>query len=340
MGIDDSIMSKSEDSLVTKPAADVAPQTQGNTHSKDASLDCEDSTLGTDTSEVDKSVTVKQVKTITTKQKKTIKQIVQGPHGEEQVTEKKVEENPVEQESYTTSYVGKLKLNIKQGKDLEKKDVVQKADPYILVKFGSQESKSKKVKNTLNPVWNHEVTLDLERTSPREVEFQLLDWERFGKDEPMGRVVLPLETLVREDYQDGVWVDLQGCKSGQILVSTEFSGSIARELVGGGVRELRNLLEQKKVEEPVVEENSDEGSTLVTKVTKTTTKRTRVVRRVMIGPDGKEHVTEEVVEEPEGLQMADDTIKNTLEAEKTSQDHKKTSEAETTSQDQKNTSEE
>ena len=73
--IDDSIMSKSEDSLVTKPAADVAPQTQGN--SKDASLDCEDSTLGTDTSEVDKSVTVKQVKTITTKQKKTDNPYVQ-----------------------------------------------------------------------------------------------------------------------------------------------------------------------------------------------------------------------------------------------------------------------
>merc|ERR1712223_1622618 len=162
MGIDDSIMSKSEDSLVTKPAADVAPQTQGNTHSKDASLDCEDSTLGTDTSEVDESVTVRQVKTITTKQKKTKKQIVQRPDSEEQVTEEKVEEGPVQRESYTTSYVGKLKLNVKQGKDLEKKDVVQKADPYVLVKFGSQESKSKKVKNTLNPVWNHEVILDLD----------------------------------------------------------------------------------------------------------------------------------------------------------------------------------
>merc|ERR1712223_135834 len=333
MGIDDSIMSKSEDSLVTKPAADVAPQTQGNTHSKDASLDCEDSTLGTDTSEVDESVTVRQVKTITTKQKKTKKQIVQRPDSEEQVTDEKIEEGPVERESFTTSYVGKLKLNVRQGKDLEKKDVVQKADPYVFVKFGSQESKSKKVKNTLNPVWNHEVILDLEGTSPREVEFQLMDWERFGKDEPMGRVVLPLETLVREDYQGGVWVDLQSCKSGQILVSTEFSGSIARELVGGGVRELRNLLEQKKVEEPVVEENPDEGSTLVTKVTKTTTKRTRVVRRVMIGPDGKELVTEEVVEEPEGLQMADDTIKNTSEAETMSQDHKNISEEEAGAQD-------
>merc|ERR1712083_378465 len=177
------------------------------------------------------------------------------------------------------------------------------ADPYVLVKFGSQESKFKKVKNTLNPVWNHEVSLDLERTSPREIELQLMDWERFGKDEPMGRAVLPLDELVREEYKDGARVDLQECKSGRIFIATEFSGSVAKEVIGGGVRELRNLLEQGKVQEPVVEEEP-EGSTLVRNDTKTTTKRTRIVRRVMIGPDGKEHVTEQVVEDPECLTIA------------------------------------
>merc|ERR1712212_781242 len=134
----------------------------------------------------------------------------------------------------------------------------------------------------------------------------LMDWERFGKDEPMGRAVLPLETLVREEYKEGVWVDLQACKSGKIFITTDFSGSVARELIGGGVRELRNLLEQGKVEEPIVEENSD-GNTFVRNVTKTTTKRTRVVRRVIIGPDGKEQIIEHVVEDPEGLTIAQES---------------------------------
>merc|ERR1712083_936934 len=134
-------------------------------------------------------------------------------------------------------------------------------------------------------------------------ELQLMDWERFGKDEPMGRAVLPLDELVREEYKDGVWVDLQGCKSGRIFIATECSGSVAKEVIGGGVRELRNLLEQGKVQEPVVEENS-EGNTFVRNVTKTTTKRTRVVRRVMIGPDGEEQITEHVVEDPEGLTIS------------------------------------
>merc|ERR1712181_211740 len=295
--IDESLLSKSEDSPVTKPTVELVPQIQGETHRKDSPQESEDSATSMDTSEVDKSITVKQVKRVTTEHKKVTTRIVKGPDGQEHVTEEIVDEGPIAVESYTTSYAGKLKLTIKQGKDLEKKDVVQKADPYVLVKFGSQESKSKKVKNTLNPVWNHEVSLNLERTSPREIEVQLMDWEGLGKDEPMGRAVLPLETLVGEEYKEGVWVDLQGCKSGKIFITTEFSGSVAKELIGGGVRELRNLLEQGKVKEPVVEEDP-EGNTLVRNVTKTTTKRTRIVRRVKIGPDGKEHITEHVVEDP------------------------------------------
>merc|ERR1712130_905898 len=54
-------------------------------------------------------------------------------------------------------------------------------------------------------------------------------------------------------------------------------------------------------QEPIVEEDSD-GKTFVRNVTKTT--RTRVVRRVIIGPDGEEHITEHVVEDPEGLTIA------------------------------------
>ncbi len=82
---------------------------------------------------------------------------------------------------------------MKQGENLEKKDVFQKADPYVLINFGSQSFKSNTVKNTLPPVWNHEVTLDLDRTSPQDIEIKVMDWERFGKDEPMGEVLLPVE---------------------------------------------------------------------------------------------------------------------------------------------------
>merc|ERR1712179_97522 len=139
-------------------------------------------------------------------------------------------------------------------------------------------SKSKKKNNTLTPVWNHEITLDLTQTSPSEIEMKLMDWERFGKDEPMGRVLLPVELAVSKSSQDSFWVALDDCKSGQILISTQFSGSeetvtqshvekespvteiplTIEEKVSddkGGVKELKKLLQDSKTSSQTSEES-------------------------------------------------------------------------------------
>merc|ERR1711874_170266 len=145
-----------------------------------------------------------------------------------------------------TTFVGTMKIKIHQAKELEKKDLVQKADPYLVIRFGLQESKSEKVKNSLTPVWNYETTIDLQRTSPSMIEIQLMDWERIGKDEPMGKVVLPVGEAVKKSAKGSFWMDLQDCKSGKILISTEFNGSDAKGVIGGGVKELRDMLQSDK----------------------------------------------------------------------------------------------
>merc|ERR1712013_15977 len=112
------------------------------------------------------------------------------------------------------------------------------------------ESKSDKVKNSLTPVWNHETTLDLQKTSPRMIEIQLMDWERIGKDEPMGKVVLPVGEAVKKSSKGSFWLDLQDCTSGKILISTEFNRSGAKGNVGGGAKELRGLLKSDSSKDP------------------------------------------------------------------------------------------
>merc|ERR1712130_884214 len=87
-------------------------------------------------------------------------------------------------------YAGKLQITVMKAEDLEKMDLLQKADPYVNVKYGSQISKSKKKKNTLTPEWNHKVDLTLEGESLEEIQIEVMDWERLGKDEPMGKVSL------------------------------------------------------------------------------------------------------------------------------------------------------
>merc|ERR1712083_585704 len=122
-------------------------------------------------------------------------------------------------------YTGKLQITIIKAEELEKMDLLQKADPYVNVKYGSQLSKSNKKKNTLTPEWNHKVELSLEGENLEEIEIEVMDWERLGKDEPMGKVTLPLEVAVEKSSEGGFWLNLEDCKSGKVLVSSEFSGT-------------------------------------------------------------------------------------------------------------------
>merc|ERR1712223_1064692 len=145
-------------------------------------------------------------------------------------------------------YTGKLQINVIKAEDLEKMDVLQKADPYVNVKYGSQVSKSKKKKNTLTPEWKHKVDLNLEGESLDEIEIEVMDWERLGKDEPMGKVALPLEVAVDKSSEGGFWLDLKGCKSGRLMVATEVSGSKTQRTVTMRVTENVSKKESSETE--------------------------------------------------------------------------------------------
>merc|ERR1712012_811790 len=145
-------------------------------------------------------------------------------------------------------YTGKLQINVIKAEDLEKMDVLQKADPYVNVKYGSEVSKSKKKKNTLTPEWNHKVDLNLEGESLDEIEIEVMDWERLSKDEPMGRVALPLEVAVDMSSEGGFWLDLKNCKSGRLMLATEFSGTKTQRTVTMRVTENVSKKESSETE--------------------------------------------------------------------------------------------
>merc|ERR1712156_927041 len=145
-------------------------------------------------------------------------------------------------------YTGKLQFNVIKAEDLEKMDVLQKADPYVNVKYGSQVSKSKKKKNTLTPEWNRKVDLNLEGESLDGIQIEVMDWERLGKGEPMGKVALPLEVAVDKSSEGGFWLDLKNCKSGRLMVATEFSGTKTQRTVTMRVTENVSKKESSETE--------------------------------------------------------------------------------------------
>merc|ERR1711962_745654 len=200
----------------------------------------------------------------------------------------------------TVSYDGKLKITVVQAEELEKKDFLRKADPYVIVNYGSQSSQSEKVKNTLSPVWNHEATLDLNNTSHGPIEIKLMDWERLGKDEHMGRALIPVELAVSKSSQGTFWVDLQDCKSGKVLISTEFVGRGAQNIISVTTSDVTNIKKEtvSTVLKDEVQLDSNKNSKLAGIV------KAQYAKRIDESLTTKEH-EKEVVAHGEGSEASD-----------------------------------
>lgn len=48
-----------------------------------------------------------------------------------------------------------MRVHVFEARDLEKKDVTGKSDPYVILKVGAQEFKTPVIKRDLNPQWDH-----------------------------------------------------------------------------------------------------------------------------------------------------------------------------------------
>merc|ERR1719239_1292673 len=126
----------------------------------------------------------------------------------------------VQEKSQTTKLEpkGSLKLIIHNAASLGNKDMIGKSDPYAVIEYGKQKSKSKTIKSNLNPVWEHEAILDLDKEKADVITITVYD-EDYGKDDVMGIFELPvkealcMKSLHQQEYS------LKNCKSGKISVS-------------------------------------------------------------------------------------------------------------------------
>merc|ERR1712062_262611 len=85
-------------------------------------------------------------------------------------------------------------LYIHKARNLENKDILGKSDPYIHVRFGSQEARSSTVDNTLNPEWQFHTEFVTDDSSPTSVEIKIFD-DDFGKSDPLGKLTLDLASF-------------------------------------------------------------------------------------------------------------------------------------------------
>jgi len=100
-----------------------------------------------------------------------------------------------------------------------------KSDPYIRLKLENQEYKTKTAKRTIAPKYDQDFEFFVTEKNS-ELELAVWHWDRFRKDEFMGRATLKIYTLKEGTAQ--LWLPLEKIKdsdkvSGDILVHYTFS---------------------------------------------------------------------------------------------------------------------
>merc|ERR1711936_158912 len=107
------------------------------------------------------------------------------------------------------------------GRDIEKKGMFGKADPYVKLTLGKRETKSATVKNNHNPEWNLKATFTVDQNTNEKLTIAVFD-EDLGKDDSLGITSLDLSSIQNCRKLENEWIPLEKCKSGEILLSAEF----------------------------------------------------------------------------------------------------------------------
>ena len=126
---------------------------------------------------------------------------------------------------------GVAKINLIKAADLIKSDMIGKSDPYAVLSHGSQQDRTKTVKNSQNPEWNHQSDFDFPDGGCRTVDIEVFDADRFGKDKSLGKVSLDIADILAvaaENPKEGKWYPLDGVKTGKVLLNADFLDDLGR----------------------------------------------------------------------------------------------------------------
>ena len=118
---------------------------------------------------------------------------------------------------------GNIHLNIAQAKDLTKKDIIGKSDPYAIVTYGNDKVRSNSIKNNQNPQWNFEVDIPVDPNGPDKIQIDVFDEDKHGRDKPLGSTEVDITDLLNDGPLQNEWIPLSNAKTGKIQVSADFS---------------------------------------------------------------------------------------------------------------------
>lgn len=98
-----------------------------------------------------------------------------------------------------------LEVTLVRAQDLPESDfgfmgIGGKSDPYVVFKVGKVTQKSSVINNNLSPVWSPPESFTFKVDNPKErvLEIQVLDYDRFNKDDLLGTLTLALAPFAEQ----------------------------------------------------------------------------------------------------------------------------------------------
>ncbi|XP_012994198.1 synaptotagmin-7 isoform X1 [Esox lucius] len=123
-----------------------------------------------------------------------------------------------------------LTVKILKGQDLPAKDFSGTSDPFVklyLLPDKKHKLETKVKRKNLNPHWNETFLFEgfpYEKVRERTLYLQVLDFDRFSRNDPIGEVSIPLNKLSDLGHMQTFWKELKPCmdgagRRGDLLVS-------------------------------------------------------------------------------------------------------------------------
>ena len=91
-----------------------------------------------------------------------------------------------------------MNMTIVKAKELRKKDIFSKSDPYAVISVGSQSHKTKTMKNTHEPEWNHDIHIEEKSPAGSEVKTYLFNKKSLAEDNSLGYLKFISSTKIDE----------------------------------------------------------------------------------------------------------------------------------------------
>jgi len=159
--------------------------------------------------------------------------------------------------------VGQLTVVVHKARKVEKKSKLRTSDPYVILKLGTMEHRSKTVNKNKNPEWEFSNNLQICKESPQQFSLQIFD-DDIGKDAPLGNLVVDIEKIRREGNLESQWIPLENCKSGEILLSVTFKESTKKVHNNFNESTVVDSFEEKQVEHIKTETSAEDTKTFIT----------------------------------------------------------------------------